>query len=60
MRKGIARKKENGKYKGGRPRKTINIDEIKHLRQAGLSYRAIADELNKFGKKVNFIGLEKT
>jgi len=54
IRKGIARKKENGKYKGGRPRKKIDTDEIKHLRRAGLSYRAIADEMSKFGKKVSY------
>lgn len=55
VRKGIARKKENGKYKGGRPRKMVNVDEIKHLRQAGLSYRAIADELRKFGHRVSHV-----
>lgn len=32
----------------------LNAEEIKHLRQAGLSYRQIAEELSKFGGKVSF------
>ncbi len=48
--------------KGGRPRKQINLDEIKHLRQAGLSFRAIAEEINKFlpnGKKISYVTVKR-
>lgn len=59
VRKGIERKKENGNYKGGRPRKKIDIDEIKHLRQTGLSLRGIADEMGKFGKKISYTTVKR-
>ena len=61
VRKGIERKKETGKYKGGRPRKVIDTAEIQHLRQSGLSYRAIADEMNKFRKdKISYLTVKRT
>ena len=59
VRKGIERKKENGKYKGGRPRKQVNVEEIQHLRKAGLSFRAIADEMNNCGKKISYATVKR-
>ena len=47
VKRGIERKKEIGKYFGGRPYKKIDAEQIKHLRMTGLSFRAIANEINK-------------
>lgn len=60
VRKGIERKKETGKYTGGRPRKDVDLAEVHHLRQSGLSYRAIADEMNKFRKdKISYLTVKR-
>ncbi len=47
IRRGIERKKELGRYNGGRPRKQINDDDILSLRQKGMSIRQITKSLNE-------------
>ena len=47
VRKGIERKKQLNKYKGGRPAKKADVKRIIELRSKGLSLRTIAEELNK-------------
>lgn len=59
VRKGIKRKKESGKYSGGRPRIKVDINDILHLRKAGLSYREISLEMKKFGKKISYSTIKR-
>jgi DNA invertase Pin-like site-specific DNA recombinase len=48
VREGIKHKKEQGEYKGGRPKKEVNIDKLKDItRQKGLGLRKIAQEYNR-------------
>jgi DNA invertase Pin-like site-specific DNA recombinase len=46
VRLGIAQKKAKGVYRGGRPRKSVNLAIIEDLRSKGLTLRAIAQEIN--------------
>jgi len=46
VRLGIAQKKAKGIYRGGRPRKSVNLASIEALRSKGLTLRAIAKEIN--------------
>jgi DNA invertase Pin-like site-specific DNA recombinase len=54
VKKGIERKKELGKYNGGRPQKRVDVKNIIKLRNAGLSFRDIANTLNREGSRVSF------
>lgn len=59
---GIANKKSQGKYFGGRPRKKINLQKIKALRKQGFGLRSIAREYNKdLPKKqqVSYVSISK-
>ncbi|MFA5090864.1 MAG: recombinase family protein [Candidatus Omnitrophota bacterium] len=48
VREGIKHKKEQGKYKGGRPRKEIDIDKLRRItKQGNLGLRKIAQEYNQ-------------
>lgn len=47
VKEGIARKKLQGEYSGGRPSKEVNSDTIKALHRQGLSLRAVAERYNK-------------
>jgi DNA invertase Pin-like site-specific DNA recombinase len=47
VRKGIAQKKVNGTYKGGRPVKYVDLKTIRALQGQGMSLRGIAEDLNK-------------
>jgi len=60
IRKGIERKKECGRYKGGRPNKKVDNDEIIRLRASGLSLRAITDHINKGIPKKHRISFQIT
>lgn len=47
VREGIKHKKEQGKYKGGRPRKEIDIEKLRRIaKQSNLGLRKIAQEYN--------------
>jgi len=47
VKKGIARKKERGLYRGGRKPKEVDWDEIRALRASGLGLRTIAAKYNE-------------
>jgi DNA invertase Pin-like site-specific DNA recombinase len=47
IKKGIARKKEKGKYNGGRPRKDVDVGNIVAQKANGASLRAIAAQLSE-------------
>jgi DNA invertase Pin-like site-specific DNA recombinase len=46
VKKGIERKKEIGKYRGGRPRKAVNMALIKDLRASGMTFREVTTVIN--------------
>ena len=46
VREGISRKKSQGQYKGGRPRKRIDAARLKRIAKKGLGLRRIAEEYN--------------
>jgi len=57
IRKGIERKKERGRYNGGRPKKVVNRNEIFRLRASGLSLRGVTEQINKEipkGRQISF------
>lgn len=47
VKRGIERKKQLKKYKGGRPKIKVDVEHIKQLRESGMSLRQIANEINK-------------
>ncbi|MBF0331369.1 MAG: recombinase family protein [Candidatus Omnitrophica bacterium] len=47
VKKGIAMKKVNGTYKGGRPAKKVDLVTVQTLRSKGISLRSIAEDLNQ-------------
>ena len=46
IRAGIQNKKEKGRYTGGRPKKSIDLDRLRSLSGQGLSTRKIAENYN--------------
>ena len=54
VKKGIERKKQLDKYTGGRPLKKVNSEQVFKLRRQGMSFRQIADTINKDGAAVSF------
>lgn len=59
VRKGIARKKENGNYSGGRPQLKVDSKELEHLRKEGLSYRAIAVKFSEAGSRISYATVKR-
>ena len=47
IKKGIANKKDKGKYNGGRPTKTVDVEDIIAQRANGASLRAITRQVNE-------------
>jgi len=62
VKKGIAMKKVNGTYKGGRPAKEVDLAAIRALRSKGISLRSIAADLNQ-GKstrqKISYASIQR-
>ena len=54
VKKGIERKKQLDRYTGGRPQKKVDNTLIFELRKKGMSFRQIADTINKDGPAVSF------